>query len=477
MTISEYLKKNGPSLSSVLIKEFSTDSISQNAIRQRLSRLKSPIKKLKGFFKDNQSFFYLEEQFLSEQYKVNLLKALRTDAKAHYAIVRALEYHYGFLNKEHLPQNSFSPVKNLTSHKNFKNVLEDLKFLGVILEDEEYFSLNDSYIDKKNNFQLYKGIELAKQTLLSQFYDYARSIGLVSYDSGKFHSEFSKLQFGFVAPSYICGIVKYINSSINPAFVVADVLVGNNVTIEDVDIFLKKIDIIKNTSKSNFLPYLIVQNINQDAFQALKEKGIIVGFVNKLFGSEYEDLLKSLISITANAGAILKNNPEAYIELITKLNKLVDGKTNNLKGDIFELAVGYYYSNISQSIDVGKKLNQNGQQKEIDVYSNSQERIVICECKAYKRKIKLEEVEKWITQKIPTIYDWIRGFEYDKEVIFEFWSTSGFSSDAENFLIKRKQSMRKYKIDFLDEKEILARAQKSKAHKITDIMREYFLKD
>ena len=30
---------------------------------------------------------------------------------------------------------------------------------------------------------------------------------------------------------------------------------------------------------------------------------------------------------------------------------------------------------------------------------------------------------------------------------------------------------------FLDEKEILARAQKSKAHKITDIMREYFLKD
>ncbi len=78
MTISEYLKKNGPSLSSVLIKEFSTDSISQNAIRQRLSRLKSPIKKLKGFFKDNQSFFYLEEQFLSEQYKVNLWRSQNT---------------------------------------------------------------------------------------------------------------------------------------------------------------------------------------------------------------------------------------------------------------------------------------------------------------------------------------------------------------------------------------------------------------
>lgn len=477
MTIAEYLKKNGPTLSSVLIKELSSDNLSQNTIRQRLSRLQSPIKKLKGFFKDNQSLFYLEEQFNSEQFKISLIESLKTDGRAHYAVIRALEYHYGYINKQHLPQVSFSPIANLTSHKNFKNIIEDLKSFGVIYEEEDYFSLNDTYRDKKNNFQLYKGVELAKQTLLSQFYDYSRSIGMVSYDSGKFNNEFSKFQFGFVAPSYICGIIKYNNKSINPAFVLVDVLVGNVVTLEDANVFLTKITIVKNTSKSNFLPFLIVQNINQDAFKALKEKGIIVGFVNKLFGTEYEELLKSLISVIANAGAILKNNPKAYIELITKLNKLVDGKTNNLKGDIFELAVGYYYSNISQNIDIGRKINYLGEQKELDVYSNSQEKIVICECKAYKRKVKLDEVISWCSQKIPTIYNWIRSFEYDKEVIFEFWSTSGFDSDAEEFLKNIKSNVKKYKIDFLNEKQILERAQKSKAHKIIDIMREYFLKD
>lgn len=478
MTVVEYLKKNGPTLSSELIKFFSADNeVAQNTIRQRLSRLGKPVGRLKGFFKDNQVFFYLEEQINSEEYARGLVKSLESDAKAHYAIIRAIEYHYGYIKKAHLPQASSSPIHNLKSHKNFNTVIKDLKFLGILVEEEDYFRLNDAYSSKKNNFQLYKGIELAKQTLLLQFYDYSRSIGLVSYERGKFEGEFSKFQFGFVAPSYISGIIKYNNSVINPAFVIVDVLVGNVVRLEDVNIFLTKIEIIKNTSNSNFLPYLIVQKINQDAFQKLKSKGIIVGFVNKLFGSEYEELLKSLISVIANAGAILKNNPEAYIELITKLNKLVDGKTNNLKGDIFELAVGYYYSNLSQSIDIGKKLNYLGNLREIDVYSNSQERIIICECKAYKRKISLEEVQKWVTLKIPTVYDWVRSFEYDKEVIFEFWSTAGFDIDAEEFLKDKKSRLKKYQIDFLNEKQIIERAQKSKAHKITDIMREYFLRD
>ncbi|SDI11146.1 hypothetical protein SAMN05421846_104110 [Chryseobacterium taeanense] len=477
MTVEQYLKKNGPTLSSVLIKELSDDGLSQEAIRKRISRLKSPVNKIIGFFKDNQAFYFLDEQFQTQIYFENLRACLKTDAKKYFSVIRAIEYHYGYIKKDHLSSFTFSPTQNLTSHRNISDVITQLKSLEVIIDDGDYYMLNDLITSKKANFQLYKGVELAKETILSQFYNYSKSIGLVSYNSGKFHSEFAKFQFGFVAPSYVCGITSFSKNILHPAFVLTDVLIGNKVTIEDVNTYLAKIDVIKNTSKNNFLPYLILDNVNQDAFKLLKSNGIIVGFVNKLFGSEYEELLRSLINTVANAGAILKQNPQAYIDLIINLNKLVDGKTNNLKGDLFELAVGYYYSNISQNIDIGRKINYTGFQREIDVYASSQGSLTICECKAYKRSVDLDQTNKWLTQKVPVIYDWIRSFENDKDIIFEFWSTSGFTTEAQDLLQDRKEKSRKYKIDFLSENEIIARAQKSKAQKIVEIMREYFIKD
>ena len=477
MTVEQYLKKNGPTLSSELIKVFSNDGISQDAIRKRLTRLKLPVNKILGFFKDNQAFYFLDEQFQTQIFFENLRLALKSDAKKYFSIIRAIEYHYGYVKIDHLPSFTFSPIQNLSSHRNFQDTINQLKSLGILIEDGDYYTLNDLITSKKSNFQLYKGVELAKETILSQFYNYSKSIGLVSYDSGKFHSEFAKFQFGFVAPSYVCGITNFSKSGLNPAFVLTDVLIGNKVTIEDVNTYVAKIDVIKNTSKINFLPYLILDNVNQDAFKLLKSRGIIVGFVNKLFGSEYEELLRSLINTVANAGAILKQNPQAYIDLIINLNKLVDGKTNNLKGDLFELAVGYYYSNISQNIDIGRKINFTGLQREIDVYASSQGSIVICECKAYKSSVNIDQTEKWLTQKIPVIYDWIRSFENDKDIIFEFWSTSGFTVEAQELLQDRKEKSRRYKIDFLSENEIITRAQKSKAQKIVEIMREYFIKD
>ncbi len=477
MTVEQYLKKNGPTLSSVLIKELSNVGLSQEAIRKRISRLKSPVNKIIGFFKDNQAFYFLDEQFQTQIFYENLRSCLKTDAKKYFSVIRAIEYHYGYIKKKQLPSFTFSPIENLTSHRNITDIISQLRKLEVLIDDGDYYTLNDLITTKKANFQLYKGIELAEATILSQFYNYSKSIGLVSYDSGKFHNEFAKFQFGFVAPSYVCGITSFSQNVLKPAFVLTDVLIGNKVTIEDVNTYIAKIDILKNTCKSNFLPYLILDNVNQDAFKLLKSKGIIVGFVNKLFGSEYEELLRSLINTVANAGAILKQNPQAYIDLIINLNKLVDGKTNNLKGDLFELAVGYYYSNISQNIDIGRKINYAGYQREIDVYATSQESIVICECKAYKASLNLDQTEKWLTKKIPIIYEWIRSFENDKEIRFEFWSTSGFTKDAEDLLNDRKQKSKRYNIDFLGEKEIISRAQRSKAQKIVEIMREYFLKN
>lgn len=477
MTIENYILKNGPCLSSELIEYYSSAGTSDEAIRKRLSRIGSPILKLSGFFQNRQVFFYHIDQQFEDIYFINLRKALQSSAKRYYSIIKAIEYHNGYINKDHLASYSISPVKNLKSHKNFKTIIDELKKLKFISEDDESYILNEKLSARsRNNYNYYKAIELSKDLLLHQFNDFTKSIGLISYNTGTNYSEYSKFQFCFTAPSYVNGITTFNLGKPNPAFVLADVLLGNFIGEDEIFFFLSKIAIIKSQSKSNFLPFLIVDNVSQEALKLLKKEGIIVGFINKLFGSEYEELLKSLIATVTNAGTILKENPEAYLTLIEQFNKLIDGKTNNLKGDLFELAVGYYYSNLCQTLDISKIVKFDAEKREIDVLAFFQNEIIVCECKAYKTKIDLDTVEKWVKDKIPIIYKALI-FNNEKDIIFEYWSTSGFTAEAIEYLENKKNSIRKYSINYYSEKEIMEKARESRARKITDIMRDYFIKN
>ncbi len=230
-TIEQLLRDQGPMLSSDLISNMTEANLTNEAIRKRISRLKSPVTKLGGFFIDNQSFFYLEEQFEKQEYFEALRISFQKAAKRYYAVIKALEFHNGYIKKIQLASFTFSPVSNLKTHKNISNIVEELVKLNVLIEDDEYYKLN-TYISigGNDNFRHHKGVELAKEIVLLQFYDWARKIGLVSYESGKFHSEFSKLQWGFVCPSYVSGILKkFEDNKIKPAFVFADVLIGNSI--------------------------------------------------------------------------------------------------------------------------------------------------------------------------------------------------------------------------------------------------------
>ena len=135
---------------------------------------------------------------------------------------------------------TFSPVKNLISHKKFSSIIDDLIKLKIVVEENEYYRLTKRILIRiSNNFNYYKAFELSKQVIGNQFYNYSKSIGLISYEKGNFNSEFAKFQFCFTAPSYISGIVKY-GSKIQPAFVVADILLGNINDETSIDFFYKK---------------------------------------------------------------------------------------------------------------------------------------------------------------------------------------------------------------------------------------------
>ena len=473
MTTEDYIKQKGPLLSSQLIKYYEDGSTGKDAIRKRLERLPKSIGRIRGFFKDNQTFFYYKEQQFTERYFYALIESLKTSAKQHYCIINSLQYHKGYIKKDELASYSFSPIENLKSHKNFSNVVRDLSRIGLIIEEEDYYTLSPNI--SSSNKSAYKAIEIVKKNILSHFYDLNRNIGFISYNGGNFNSEFSKFQFSFTAPSYICGLSK-------PSFVLADIMIGGSNDEENINFFLTKINTIKKThKKSNFIPYLITDSLSNEAFSKLKENGIVIGLIDKLFGREYKELMESLIDVITNISVILKKEPNKFIEIIKKFDKLIDGKTNNLRGDLFEFIVGYYHSNLCQSIDIDKIYRDDGKKKEVDVYASYQDKIILCECKAYKTPISLDIIEKW-NEKIAFIYKVIeknRSFTSDKnrDIIFEFWSISGFSEEATQYLQEKKNNLKKYKIEFYKRDEILKKAKDSNANKITDIMNEYFAND
>jgi hypothetical protein len=253
VTIENYIIENGPCLSNELIKYYSSNGTSEEAIRKRMSRIGFPILMLSGFVQNRHVFFYHQDQQFEEIYFINLRKALQSSAKRYYSIIKAIEYHNGYVNKDHLASYSISPVKNLKSHKNFKTIIDELKKLKFIAEDDECYILNDKLSTRsRNNYNYYKAIELSKDLVLHQFNDFTKSIGLISYNTGTNYSEYSKFQFCFTAPSYVNGITSFNLGKPNPAFVLADVLLGNYIGEDEIFFFLSKIAISNHNLKVTF---------------------------------------------------------------------------------------------------------------------------------------------------------------------------------------------------------------------------------
>ncbi len=480
--LEQFIKNNGPILSGDLLEVLTTgaNAISNEAARKRLSRVKGDVFKTRGLFKDGQILFHDKEISGTEEYYSGVSKALKKAGKQYHIIIQSLDFHYGQIKAHQLPAYSVNPILNIKGHLTFKSAFEKLVKLRLINVDDEYITVSGAITEGSPNIKRSKGLDVAKNFLLIQFNDWSRKIGLVSYNSSKFHSEFGKYQFNFVAPSYIGSLTKKTSKSIVPAFVVADILIGNTINETQIEFFINKVRALKyQKNLAKFIPFLIVDSMDTKALNKLKAEGVVIGFVNELFGDNYKELLNSLINLVTNAGAILKKNPEAYLDLISKLNKLVTGKTNNLRGDLFELAVGYYQGRICNSIDIGKLIIQAGSQREIDVFGLLPNAVIISECKGYNQKISKNEIELWLGEKIPVIRRWIldQPSISDREIIFEYWSTGGFTDEAMELLEQRKKSTQKYKIEFYDLKAMIEKSEKIKSKKFTEILREYYIKE
>lgn len=481
-SLEKYIKDEGPFLSGELLEMLTSGDqpISNEAARQRLYRLNGDVYKIKGLFVDKQILFHHKDNYGSEDYYSGLSRALKKAGKQYHILLQSLDFHYGQLRLDQLPSYSINPVLDLKGHVTFQTALNNLLRLHIISSDKDYITLSESFSDNSPKKAKSKAIEVAKNFLLIQFNDWSRKIGLVAYNSSKFYSSFGNYQFNFVSPSYVGSLPNRKSNTIVPGFVIADILIGNTINESQIEFHINKIRTLKYRKNiANFIPYLIVDSIDAPALNALKAEGIVIGFVNELFGNNYKELLNSLINLVTNAGAILKKNPDAYLDLIIQLNKLVDGKTNNLRGDLFELAVGYYQSRLCNIIEIGKIINHQGLRREIDVYGITPTKIVISECKGYNHRIKKGDIETWLGEKISVIRKWVleQPSISDKQIVAQFWATGGFEDEALELLRERQKKTTKYQIEFFALDDMIEKSQEVKSKKFEEILREYYKKD
>lgn len=481
--IIEYIEDQGGILSGELANYMiKTLKINESAARKRIERLKSPIHKLKGFFVDYQSFIYHSSNYNSLEYFGKLEEAFETSAKRFYAVLVAINYHHGIILKSDLPNYTFSPTSKIKGHILNSTLIDKLKNLNVLLDyDDDNYCLNN-FIARhpEPNFRHNKSIQFIKELVLNQFANWSRNIGLCSFKTEETNKEVGGFQFSFASPTYINGLVQYKENIPKPGFVVADVLLGNSTTTKEIDFFIQKINAIRASNATiKLFPVLILDGVEINAMNKLKKTGVLIATVRELFGENYNELLKNLINTITNAGVILKKDPESYLNLMTQLTKLVIGKTNNLRGDLFELAVGYYYGKQCQSLDIGKKvrLENDIKVREIDVLANYESEIRVVECKGYNYPVDKDYVEKYISDKIPAVRKWLDKVFHNKRQVFEIWSTGGFDAEATEMLEKAKSKTKKYSINFLEKTQILERANQLQTTKFADILRDYYFKE
>lgn len=477
MTIEEIILYNdGPMISSKLVKKLEViENIPKNTASQRISR-NLKISKIKGFYNSNQSFCFLKEHRCSPVFCDHLLESMFSYGKKYWYCLNAIKMNGGIISKKYLECYTNYPIQPLKSHQPFKIILQKFVSEGILVFNDEQYLLSPKISTSNINYIHSNTIEVIKDDILQNFHTLCRNTGLISYNTGSFFGEHGKYQWAFKGVSTISGLIQ----NGKPGFLLADILLGHPIYENDVRFFIEKLKTIQSFQKSSkIIPFVLVDDLDKKALTLLKKNGIIIGFLKELFGEKYSETLKELVELLNNVGASLKRHPDRYLDLINELRKYNEGLANNIKGTLFEFIVGHIHSTDSNSsVDIGLEIIENGSRHELDVLSIYSDKVVFSECKATNAKINKVEIEKWINKKIPAFRKWFQKQDNwkNKDIEFEYWSTSGFTEDAELKLKHLVRTSKKQKIRYYQSTEIKDEAKRMKNKKLKETIDNFFLR-
>lgn len=474
-SINAILEENGPMISSELARRLSkVEDISINTASQRISR-ELTLERLEGFFKSNQSVLFLPGQRDEGEVLKFISQEMWNNGKKYWFTLNAVKYNAGVISRKFLETYSSYPIDPVKSHLTFDEVMQNFVKEKVLVFDRDIYSLSPRLFYKGTNSFLSQTLESIKLNVLDNFMELARNIGWVSYDSSELFSTYGNFKWAFKGVSPVRGL----RSGKDFGFVVGDILLGRPTYKRDVEFFIRKLQAVQSFRNApRVMPVMLVDNLDKDAFMFLKEHGVIIGFIKELFGDKYATTLNDLITILTNAAASLSKNPNKYLELIAELRKYNEGLLRNIKGALFEYVAGHYFIEKNASIQMGWKIYENGAKHEIDVLATFSDRIIIAECKGRIAPTSIDDINKFIVDKIPAfrVYIGKNDIYRNKQVEFEYWSSAGYTEDALVKIAELENGYVRNVLRFLGPKEIMGRAKEIKSKKLQNELSTFFFK-
>ena len=493
ITVESMLLADGPALSSDIARKLVAQGCSADVARQRISRAGPHVRRLKGLiFPRNTRFLYHVKHEATERYWTALARDIREASPAYGPALAALQARDGVVPLDQFAIISGSPIRQ-QGHVSSETVLQRLEAVHLV-ERGEMLGVGpivalwaDGHFGSPN-FQRLRARLVVEKMLLLALRDWARRLGVASYDKIEIRGETNRLPtFGtfnwdLCGPSYLVPIVRrQKDGRPKPGFLVGDVIVGATVDEHAVAAFIRKFSLssyLKNLPP--FMPVLIADGYTQAAFNLGRTHGIMLATPKNLFGRDVAIGLAALLETLSKAAAVAVAKPEVIGELFDKLSS-IEGADRNLRGSLFELVVGHVVqARFGGSIDINHILRYDTFKAEIDVRRVVGGEVWIYECKGYQpdHLIDAPEVETWLTEKVPGIYRATNTEDrFNRSTVhFEFWTSGGFTDAAIAALKAARDKTKRYVIGWKGGREIRNELAKLSSSRMTAMFDQHFLK-
>ncbi len=465
-SIEKYLKKNGPSLSSE-ISEFLVNiyKISPAAARQRVSRGSKSILRLELSFPRRAKFLFLKEQLGTEKYWWRLEQALLDTNSAYGYAISALRERDGIIPKYHFEIVCGSPIRQ-KKHLSASLVLSrliSLQLIKIIHVDDVgecvYLGLHTNHI--QSLIPAMKARLFVEELILRGIHSWLRKLGFVSYNQGKTRQleenpKISTTAWDLAGPSYLSPLVNFKsgNSKPTPGFVGCDILLTNEVSERGIQPFLRKLSALQNLRNIDRpLCFFVANSFEKNAFNKLKSLGVSPATTSTIFDNDIGKGLTVLIEVLTRS--VSQSVSLEKIDSLFKSLGKIEGASNRLRGALLEFVIAEIMRlNHGQYVQLNRICQTQKGMKEADIISVSNQQVRFTEGKGYNlnKKVTLDEVNYWLNEQVPVFRAFALGHPdwKDKNLLFEFWTTSSFEPDALTRLKRAKKITKKYQIDYKD---------------------------
>lgn len=466
------LRRIGPCISSDLIASLVKDyKLTPAAARQRVSR-STAIRKLAHLtFPRGAHFLYFESDYASPRFWDALVRCLIDHTISYGGGLAALMARGGVMPVAHFPIACGAPVAQkghisasaaLNQLKNANLVQTfDVPGIGECVELVQRASANSSEVAAMRA-RLH-----TEELLLCAVKDWARNLGLVSYNTVSLRDEGGKqpkvgtFNWDLAAPSYLGPLMQWDGRKPKSGFLVCDVLLGVNVSAEELRPFINKCKTLRSLPNiGRCLQVFVADGYKREAFSLAKEVGAIPATTSSLFGVDVANALRQLTDVLKEAypqeGTLQKVD-----EVFTRLSH-IEGAANNLRGALFEFLVAEVARLCSPhtSIQLNEILRDGqGKSAEVDVlvYQLNQS-VRFIECKGYKPggTVPDDMVKRWLEDRIPLIR---RVAEQDRSwrgcsLEFEFWTSGQLSAEAKAMVQIEARRVRKFKLKIFEGQDV-----------------------